>query len=94
MASEHRAQDDVKLSAEWCELMAAAHSNSRFIGHRTEDAKYAKALRIASRVLDEGAEERLRAIITRAMVGGASSVPTSTDREAARAVLAHIRGAG
>lgn len=48
------------------------------------------ALRIAARVLDEGAPAKLRAIITRQMVGNALSVPTTTDEAAAQAVINYL----
>lgn len=61
-------------------------------GQAEKERLKAKALRIASRVLDPGAEETLAKVIARELTGGFPSGPKSIDHAAARAVLAWMRG--
>ena len=106
--------DKLTLTSAWCDRMADTLARS---GDEISD-RYAAALRIASRVLDEGAEERLARVIAAGLgdeldhafvnkgewnrrsgeKGGRYrdiNEPMLDDYlDAARAVLAHILGAG
>lgn len=88
-------------TAEWCrdgaqmgEDIAEAFDAAGASDAAKEERLNSEALRIAARVVEADAEEKLARIIAKALTGGAPAGPKSIDRQAARDALAYLRGDG
>lgn len=83
------------LTAEWCRLYAAGLDNAYLLKGFEDDPKYAAALRIAARVLDESAFTNIYDILkdlTFTYTDETGDVSVVGIGHAAEAILAYLKG--